>query len=114
MAHHSNATPSPVDCDGSAPGIPRQEYRRRGGRRQRRYDGGMSRHRELKTLQTDMRSCTRCLDVLVGQALDLGKRIVLPFPHPSGANLWLNRPESQALLRRTLNLLRDMREGESL
>ena len=74
----------------------------------------MSRHRELKTLQTDMRSCTRCLDVLVGQALHLGKRIVLPFPHPSGASLWLNQQGSQALLRQALVLLRDMREGESL
>jgi hypothetical protein len=52
--------------------------------------------------------------VLVGQALDLGKRIVLPFPHPSGANLWLNRSESQARLRQAQALLRNLHEGESL
>jgi uracil-DNA glycosylase len=54
------------------------------------------------------------LDARVGQAFHVGDRTVVPLPHPSGANLWLNRPESQALLRRTLNLLRGMREGESL
>jgi hypothetical protein len=74
----------------------------------------MSRHCELEALQTDMRSCTRCLDVLVGRAPHLGKRIVLPFPHPSSANLWLNRPESQARLRQAQALLRNLREGESL
>jgi len=54
------------------------------------------------------------LDARVGQAFHVGDRTVVPLPHPSGANLWLNLPESQALLRRTLNLLRDLREGESL
>jgi hypothetical protein len=39
---------------------------------------------------------------------------MLSPPHPSGANLWLNRPGSQVLLRQALAILRDLREGESL
>ena len=31
----------------------------------------------------------------------------LPLPHPSGASTWLNAPAHQALLRRSLELLRD-------
>jgi uracil-DNA glycosylase len=54
------------------------------------------------------------LDARVGQAFHAGGRTVVPLPHPSGANLWLNRPESQARLRQAQALLRNLREGESL
>ena len=54
------------------------------------------------------------LDARVGRAFHLGDRTVVPLPHPSGANLWLNRPESQARLRQAQALLRSLREGESL
>ncbi len=54
------------------------------------------------------------LDARVGQAFHVGDRTVVPLPHPSGANLWLNRPESQARLRQAQALLRNLREGESL
>jgi uracil-DNA glycosylase len=33
-------------------------------------------------------------------------RLVLPLPHPSGANLWLNRPASKRLLEEALEHLR--------
>jgi len=54
------------------------------------------------------------LDARVGRAFHLGDRTVVPLPHPSGANLWLNRPESQARLRQAQALLRNLREGEFL
>jgi uracil-DNA glycosylase len=39
---------------------------------------------------------------VVGQVYRRDGRWVIPLPHPSGANLWLNRPENQALIRRAL------------
>ncbi|MFL7812004.1 MAG: uracil-DNA glycosylase family protein [Anaerolineae bacterium] len=39
---------------------------------------------------------------VVGQVYRREKRWVVPLPHPSGANLWLNRAENQALVRRAL------------
>jgi uracil-DNA glycosylase len=42
----------------------------------------------------------------VGKMFEADGRYVLPLPHPSGASLWLNRPENQARLRKALELLR--------
>lgn len=36
-------------------------------------------------------------------------RFVVPLPHPSGASLWPNRPENQALISRAMALLRHIR-----
>ncbi len=36
-------------------------------------------------------------------------RFVVPLPHPSGASLWPNRPENQALISRAMALLRQLR-----
>lgn len=33
-------------------------------------------------------------------------RVLIPFPHPSGASRWLNEPANQALLRRAIGHLR--------
>lgn len=41
-------------------------------------------------------------------------RWVVPLPHPSGASLWPNRPENQALIQRALHLLADIRTGRLL
>ncbi len=46
------------------------------------------------------------LDEAVGRVFTVDGRRVLPLPHSSGASLWLNRPEHQALLRQALALLR--------
>jgi len=54
------------------------------------------------------------LDGLVGEAFDIDGRTVVPLPHPSGANLWLNRPASQALLGRALVRLRGLRSTVGL
>jgi uracil-DNA glycosylase len=43
------------------------------------------------------------LHEVVGQAFRRDGRWVIPLPHPSGANLWLNQPENQALVRRALD-----------
>jgi uracil-DNA glycosylase len=40
---------------------------------------------------------------VVGHAFRQDGRWVIPLPHPSGANLWLNRAENQALIRRALD-----------
>ncbi len=54
------------------------------------------------------------LDDRVGERFRVDGRVVVPLPHPSGANLWLNRPESQALLRRALDGLRELRKAEGI
>ena len=50
----------------------------------------------------------------IGERFLVNGRIVVPLPHPSGANLWLNRPESRELLRRALDDLRELREAEGI
>lgn len=50
----------------------------------------------------------------VGKRFLVDGRIVVPLPHPSGANLWLNRPESRELLLRALADLRELREAEGI
>jgi len=47
------------------------------------------------------------LNEAVGQVFEVGGRYVLPLPHPSGASLWPNRAENQALIQQALVLLRD-------
>ena len=47
------------------------------------------------------------LDEAVGARFSVDGRLVLPLPHPSGASLWLNRPENQARLERALVILGD-------
>ncbi len=43
-----------------------------------------------------------------------GGRFVVPLPHPSGASLWPNKPENQALIRRAIALLREIRIAKQL
>jgi uracil-DNA glycosylase family 4 len=43
----------------------------------------------------------------VGHVFEVDGRWVLPLPHPSGASLWPNRPENQALIGQALVLLRE-------
>ncbi len=45
---------------------------------------------------------------------DEGGRWIVPLPHPSGASLWLNRPEHQAKVAEGLALLRQLRERMGL
>jgi uracil-DNA glycosylase len=42
------------------------------------------------------------LGSVVGHVYRREGRWVIPLPHPSGANLWLNRPEHQQLVRQAL------------
>ena len=46
------------------------------------------------------------LDEAVGRVFQEDGRYILPLPHPSGASLWPNRPENQALINQALALLR--------
>jgi uracil-DNA glycosylase len=39
---------------------------------------------------------------VVGKVFQQGHRQIVPLPHPSGASLWLNRSENQALVRTAL------------
>ncbi|MFZ0548814.1 MAG: uracil-DNA glycosylase family protein [Candidatus Promineifilaceae bacterium] len=41
-------------------------------------------------------------------------RWVVPLPHPSGASLWPNKPENQALIERAVALLGEIRVGLGL
>lgn len=41
-------------------------------------------------------------------------RWVVPLPHPSGASLWPNAPENQALIRRAIRLLAEIRVSHGL
>lgn len=51
---------------------------------------------------------------LIGNVFERDGRLVLPLPHPSGANLWLNRPKSQALIHAALDLLRQLKQEMAL
>ncbi len=42
-------------------------------------------------------------------ARDRNGRWVTPLPHPSGASLWPNRPENQALIQRAITILASLR-----
>jgi len=46
------------------------------------------------------------LDEAIGQAYEKDNRSIIPLPHPSGANIWLNRPRSKLLLQKALLLLK--------
>jgi uracil-DNA glycosylase len=54
------------------------------------------------------------LDGLVGNRFDAVGRIIVPLPHPSGANLWLNRCESRDRLSLAIGILADLRTAENL
>lgn len=47
------------------------------------------------------------LDEAVGHVYSVDGRWILPLPHPSGASLWPNLPENQALIREAMRLLRE-------
>ena len=47
------------------------------------------------------------LTATVGRVFQVDGRRILPLPHPSGASLWPNRPENQALIQRAMVLLRE-------
>ncbi len=49
-----------------------------------------------------------------GALLTRHSRFVVPLPHPSGASLWPNKPENQALIARAMALLGEIREGLGL
>jgi uracil-DNA glycosylase len=50
------------------------------------------------------------LHAVVGTAVDLGGRRILPLPHPSGVSRWLNDPEHQRLVERAIEILSRSRE----
>jgi len=54
------------------------------------------------------------LDEVVGTVHERNGRLILPLPHPSGANLWGNRPESRRLLRTALARLRELKKELSV
>ncbi|MBN1658957.1 MAG: uracil-DNA glycosylase family protein [Anaerolineae bacterium] len=58
-------------------------------------------------LETLLGRSARLADA-VGHCFEVDGRYVLPLPHPSGASLWLNRPENQARLQKALELLRQL------
>jgi len=51
---------------------------------------------------------------LIGNVFERDGRLVLPFPHPSGANVWLNRPESKRLIEVALDHLRQLKQDTQL
>ena len=48
----------------------------------------------------------RLAEVVGGVVQDEGGRWIVPLPHPSGASLWLNRPENQARVTQALAHIR--------
>jgi uracil-DNA glycosylase len=56
----------------------------------------------------------RLTDV-VGKVIETEeKRFIVPLPHPSGVNLWLNRQENQERVRRALEHLSSLRRRLAL
>jgi uracil-DNA glycosylase len=53
----------------------------------------------------------RPLQEWVGRVEQRAGRYWVPLPHPSGASLWLNRPENRALVDQALDELGRLREG---
>jgi uracil-DNA glycosylase len=54
---------------------------------------------------------TKLVDV-VGTAVQAAQgRWIVPLPHPSGASLWLNKPEHQVLVQRAIEYLRGLNQG---
>jgi uracil-DNA glycosylase len=51
----------------------------------------------------------RLVDV-VGQVFGREGRTIVPLPHPSGASLWLNRLENQALVEQAIGHLRQLKQ----
>ena len=51
------------------------------------------------------------LGSIVGTVRRERDRVLIPFPHPSGASRWLNDPANRALLDRALTLLRRELQG---
>lgn len=51
---------------------------------------------------------------LIGQAYERNGRIIVPLPHPSGASLWLNRPENQQRLQQAIEHLRTTKQQRQL
>jgi uracil-DNA glycosylase len=60
-------------------------------------------------------SRARRLADVVGAVFELEKgRWIVPLPHPSGASLWLNRPENRERVDRALGQIRRLSEELSL
>ncbi|MEW5826173.1 MAG: uracil-DNA glycosylase family protein [Candidatus Bipolaricaulota bacterium] len=51
------------------------------------------------------------LSTRIGKAFRIDGRIVVPLPHPSGANLWLNPAPHRDLVERAVERLREVRLG---
>lgn len=51
---------------------------------------------------------TRLTEVVGTVIMETGGRWIVPLPHPSGVNLWLNRPGNQERVTRALAHLRDL------
>jgi len=49
------------------------------------------------------------LDQVVGQVYEKDGVYTVPLPHPSGASLWLNRPENRALVQQAIGHLRRLK-----
>ena len=48
------------------------------------------------------------LDECLGKRFQVDGRVVVPLPHPSGANVWLNRTSSKLLLQNALRRLKQV------
>ena len=51
---------------------------------------------------------------LIGKVFERDGRLILPFPHPSGASVWLNRPENQQLIKAALSHLAQLKKQMQL
>ncbi len=54
------------------------------------------------------------LGQIVGRVWQKEGRHIVPLPHPSGASLWLNRPENRALVQQALEHLRQIKRHLAL
>ena len=67
--------------------------------------GGLAVRRFLRPL-LGAKGVKRLGDVIGKAFVDEQGRRIVPLPHPSGASLWLNRPENQALVDQALDHVR--------
>ena len=53
----------------------------------------------------------KLVEVIGAAVQDDQGRWIVPLPHPSGASLWLNKPEHQVLVQRAIEYLRGLNQG---
>lgn len=56
----------------------------------------------------------RKIDEVIGKTFKLKNSIIIPLPHPSGANVWLNKKENRRKLKKALQKIKTILKQQTL